>query len=110
MLAFLFTGAYWLAHRVDLGAELARPLFMIVQSGILMNVALAVFNLVPLPPLDGSWIVSWGLPRSIASRYDRLVEPYGQWILLILFATGILGAIISPFIQMILTFLSWLVF
>ena len=53
-----------------------------------MNVLLAIFNLIPLPPLDGSWVASWGLPRPIAERYDRVVEPYGQWILLVLFATG----------------------
>ncbi len=59
-------------------------LFRILVIGVQMNVALALFNLVPLPPLDGSWIVSWGLPRSIADRYDRIVEPLGPWLLLAL--------------------------
>jgi Zn-dependent protease len=72
-------------------------LFLILAMGIQINVALAIFNLVPLPPLDGSWVASWGLPRSIANYYDRLVEPYGSMILLILFATGILGMVVSPF-------------
>jgi Zn-dependent protease len=72
--------------------------FLNLAVGIQMNVALAIFNLVPLPPLDGSWVASWGLPRSIAARYDRVVEPYGSWILLILFMTGILGRIVGPLI------------
>jgi Zn-dependent protease len=110
LLAFLFTGALFVAYRVDVGGSLHRPVFEIFRTGVLMNVALAVFNLVPLPPLDGSWIASWGLPRSIAAVYDRVVEPYGQWILLLLFATGILGMVMTPFINLILGFLARLVF
>jgi Zn-dependent protease len=64
-----------------------------------MNVVLALFNLVPLPPLDGSWVASGGLPRDLAARYDRVVEPYGQWILLGPFVTGILGWLLSPFVS-----------
>jgi len=67
-------------------------------TGVQMNVVLALVNLVPLPPLDGSWVASWGLPREIANHYDRVVEPYGQWILLGLFATGVLGWMLSPFV------------
>jgi Zn-dependent protease len=81
------------------------PVFSIIETGVLINIALAVFNLVPLPPLDGSWIASWGLPRSIAAHYDAVVEPYGPWILLILFATGVLGWIVSPLIALLRTVL-----
>ena len=60
---------------------------------------LFVQSLVPLPPLDGSWIASWGLPRALAAQYDRVMEPYGQWILLILFASGLLWKVLRPFAQ-----------
>ncbi len=70
-----------------------------------MNVVLALFNLIPLPPLDGSWIASWALPRAISQPYDRVMEPYGQWILLILFATSVLGRVLSPFTTALSTFL-----
>jgi Zn-dependent protease len=76
---------------------------------VIMNISLAVFNLVPLPPLDGSWIASWGLPRRIANSYDRVMEPWGQWILLILFMTGILGLIVRPFINLLLILVKWVI-
>ena len=50
----------------------------------------------PLPPLDGSKVAAWGLPRALADAYVRVMEPYGHWILLLLFATGILGMVLSP--------------
>jgi Zn-dependent protease len=110
LLAFAFTAALFLANRSEIAPGLHRPVFEILRTGVLMNVALAVFNLVPLPPLDGSWIASWGLPRRIAAIYDRIAEPYGQWILLLLFATGLLGLVTMPFINLILGFLARLVF
>jgi Zn-dependent protease len=58
--------------------------------------------LIPLPPLDGSWIVSWSLPRSVSEHYDRFVEPYGQWILLALVATGLLSRLMMPIIGLVL--------
>jgi Zn-dependent protease len=73
--------------------------------GIYLNLLLCFFNLIPLPPLDGSWVASWGLPRPIGEQYDRIVEPYGQWILLALFATGLLGRAMSPFIRGLSSFL-----
>jgi Zn-dependent protease len=61
-----------------------------------MNVVLAVFNLLPLPPLDGSWIASFGLPRGLADSYDRIIRPYGSMILLALVVTGVLRYVIGP--------------
>jgi Zn-dependent protease len=108
ILAFLFTAALFVAVRAGVPADLYLPVFVLIQTGVVMNVALAVFNLVPLPPLDGSWVASWGLPRSIAVHYDRIMEPYGNLILLVLFATGILSWITSPFIGALQSFLYWL--
>jgi Zn-dependent protease len=95
ILAVIFTIALFVAFR--LGVETNDPAGILIVTGVIMNVSLAVFNLVPLPPLDGSWIASWGLPRPIANKYDRVMEPWGQWILLILFMTGILGVVVAPF-------------
>ena len=96
ILAILFTIALFFARRADLGSELYDPVRAIILVGIQMNVGLAIFNLVPLPPLDGSWVASWGLPRHIANHYDRIMEPWGSWILLILFVTNILSWVLHP--------------
>jgi Zn-dependent protease len=103
LLALLFTLLLFLGLRS--GARENETVMAILNTGVQMNVVLALFNLVPLPPLDGSWVASWGLPRPVAARYDRVVEPYGHWILLILFATGVLGWLLSPFVRALSTFL-----
>jgi Zn-dependent protease len=103
ILALLFTLGLFLGLRS--GVREHEPVMAILTTGIQMNVVLALFNLVPLPPLDGSWVASWGLPRSVAAPYDRIVEPYGQWILLVLFATGALGWVLAPFVRGLSEFL-----
>ena len=103
LLALVFTLALFVSVRTP--ASGVDPLIRLLETGVYMNVLLAIFNLVPLPPLDGSWVASWGLPRSLGERYDRVVEPYGQWILLALFATGLLGRAVSPFIRSLSGFL-----
>ncbi len=106
VLAVLFTIAFFLFIRLAPTGEYAPLIGQILSAGVVMNVALAVFNLVPLPPLDGSWILSWGLPRSAAAHYDRVAEPYGQYILLALFFTGILARLLAPLNYLALTLLS----
>jgi Zn-dependent protease len=103
VLAVLFTGALYVGRHSSLADSDAA--LALLNTGVYMNVVLALFNLVPLPPLDGSWVASWGLPRSVAARYDQVVVPYGQWLLLILFATGALGWLLSPFVSSLSRFL-----
>ena len=105
VLALLFTGGFLIVKAT--GAELPshHPVMRILSVGLLLNVMLGVFNLIPLPPLDGSWIASWGLPRPLAAQYDRIMEPYGQWILLIAFVTGALGFVTRPLTTAILNML-----
>jgi Zn-dependent protease len=52
-------------------------LFTMFQTGIMINVVLAVFNLLPLPPLDGSWIVSRFLPPEPRANFENL-RRYGM--------------------------------
>ena len=66
------------------------------RSGIELNVLLAVFNLVPIPPLDGSKVASFGLPGDLGERYDRVMGPYGFVILMLLLMTGALGYVLAP--------------
>ena len=58
--------------------EAARPwVFENLKNALMLNVVLAVFNLLPIPPLDGSRVVLGLLPRGLAIRYARL-ERYGM--------------------------------
>jgi Zn-dependent protease len=110
LLAIVFT--LILTALVRGGAELHRgdAVFSILSTGVLLNVFLGVFNLIPLPPLDGSHVASWGLPRSLGDQYDRVMERWGQWILLLAFATGALSYITSPVSAAILRALYWVIF
>jgi Zn-dependent protease len=96
LLAVLFTAVFFAIVRTGIIQDARNPIVMIVGLGIQMNVVLALFNLVPIPPLDGSKVASYGLPGTLGERYDRVMEPYGYIILLVLFATGILGQVIGP--------------
>ncbi|MHC2995330.1 MAG: site-2 protease family protein [Candidatus Atribacteria bacterium] len=74
---------------------LLRGWLLFLQTGVIINLALAIFNLIPVPPLDGSKILIGLLPYSQAYRYARL-ESYGPIILLILVLSGIIGKVLFP--------------
>ncbi len=63
--------------------------------GLLLNVILAVFNLVPIPPLDGGWILSGMFPRTLGKAYD-FIRPYSFALLIMLLYTGVFSLILSP--------------
>ncbi len=82
----------------------AIPLSYMCFYGIIMNVVLAVLNMIPIPPLDGSRLVYWMLPERQGQAYYR-IEPYGTIILMVLIMVGALGKIIGPVIAPILMLL-----
>ncbi len=76
------------------------PLAMMFQIGVTINIGLAVFNLIPVPPLDGSKIIMGILPYRQAMAYSRL-EPYGFFILLGLIMLRITDFVIYPVIRLL---------
>ena len=76
----------------------------LVYEALSLNVLLAVFNMLPIPPLDGGQILMALLPRSVAMQLSFLYE-YGFLILMGLLVTGVLGYLIGPPYYVIL---SWL--
>lgn len=75
------------------------------QFGILINCVFLMLNLLPIPPLDGSRVVSAILPPGAARAYG-MIEPYGIWILLALLIFGFLGLVLWPSIQWLTTQIS----
>lgn len=72
----------------------------IATLGSLMNLILAVFNIIPLPPLDGSRVVMGLLPTSLLPYYRRL-ESFGFLIVLFLWATGLLSQVLLPVVSLL---------
>jgi Zn-dependent protease len=75
-------------------AGTAEFLIPLMWTAVGVNVTLAVFNLIPIPPLDGSWILMGILPLNWAIRYSQ-IRPYGFMILIALMWTRTLSLIIS---------------
>jgi Zn-dependent protease len=78
---------------------------VILALGVIINCALAWFNLIPVPPLDGSHILSALLPRELALWYERIGR-YGLFLVILLLATGALGSILTPCIRLTLDLVS----
>ena len=78
-----------------LNSEFFAPLFFMAKAGIYVNVGLAIFNMLPIPPLDGSKVLYHFLPADAASNYMR-IEPYGFFILLFFIVTGALDKFMAP--------------
>jgi Zn-dependent protease len=80
---------------------------ILFNYGIVINVILAVFNIIPIPPLDGSWVLYHLLPEDLANVY-RKIFPYGFIILMLLLFTNVIHIIIIPVYSLIVNFLQML--
>ena len=102
LLALVFTGVLVVLVRGGLVQSRDSFLLTLTVLGIQLNVLLALFNLVPIPPLDGSKVASFGLRGELGDKYDRVVGPYGFVILMVLLMSGALSYVLGPIQNLIL--------
>ena len=86
--------------RVNGNETLSGWIALMAQAGIVINVVLAVFNMLPIPPLDGGRVLAGLLPARWAVRFEQ-TEPIGLFIVLGLSALGMLGWLFDPVYRMI---------
>jgi Zn-dependent protease len=79
-------------------SKVIPPLAMMVKYSVIINLALGVFNLIPIPPLDGSKILSSMLPPRPSMLMAR-IEPYGFIILMLLVFSDAINLFITPVIS-----------
>lgn len=80
--------------------SIREPIWLFLGNLLMMNVSLAVFNLLPFPPLDGSKVLETFLPASMQPLLE-MMEQYGYIILMVLIWMGFFGAIINPIINFV---------
>lgn len=96
--------AYGIFNSESIRTGFTAPLFTLIISMVMMNVGLAIFNLLPFPPLDGSKALQSFLPRSAEPIIDVL-ETYGFLILIVLMQMGVISFLVSPIRNLILDIL-----
>jgi Zn-dependent protease len=91
----LSTGAFF-----TMSDSFREPVGLFLEYLLFMNISLAVFNLLPFPPLDGSKVLETFLPESMQPILATL-EQYGYLILMVLMYMGVFGAIITPVFRIV---------
>ena len=98
-----FQAAFYTSSSQAGQLQFAQGVGLILYFGILINAILAVFNLLPVPPLDGSGVLMGFLSDEAVEKYEK-IRPYGFMIILFLFISGFLEIIFKP-IQAIISML-----
>lgn len=105
VLALIFACAVEVLHPLvpDRAASL-YPFFLVAVLSVLVNVSLAVFNLIPIPPLDGFGVVESLMPVAFI-QVTMWLRRYGFILLIVAMFTGVLGMIMNPVRNLVLRIL-----
>lgn len=80
--------------------SIQEPVGILLRDMLIMNISLAVFNLLPFPPLDGSKVLETFLPASMRP-FLEILEQYGFILLMLFIYLGVFNAIITPVIMVV---------
>jgi len=83
------------------GVSMANSVYEFLSKSIILNLVLAVFNLIPVPPLDGSHLIASLLPYELAEQY-RSLGFIGMFVLILLMSVGIIGRVMNPILNNLL--------
>lgn len=104
ILARLVFRSSWISP--DALGDLAAPIATVVRFGLVWNVILAVFNMIPIPPLDGSKVLMNLLPDSIAESYAQIPNWAGFIVLFLLIQIRFTESLTAPIFRLVETLLN----
>jgi Zn-dependent protease len=86
--------------------NISVPIAQLLSQALRLNVLLAVFNMIPIPPLDGGNVLGGLLPPSLGAPFDAFVRPYGFILLYVIILTPLFNYLVVPPFRLLLSVLQ----